>query len=198
MTGRFRLMQKLASSTIPTKWGDFEMITFGRDLSDPTPHLAITKITSDSDLVLVRIHSECMTGDLFGSARCDCGDQFAGAMEQISEQGGILVYLRQEGRGIGLSRKLQAYALQDKGLNTVEANLELGHQPDERSYQDAVDILKILGIQSIRLLTNNPDKIKAIEESDVELVARVPLIIAPTQANDAYLTTKKKEMGHLY
>ncbi|MBX2815796.1 MAG: GTP cyclohydrolase II [Saprospiraceae bacterium] len=193
------MMKQLASSNIPTRWGDFEMIAFGEDLEDPTPHLAVLSVgqASLSD-VLVRIHSECMTGDLFGSARCDCGDQLDRSMERIAKEGGVLIYLRQEGRGIGLSRKLQAYALQDEGLNTIEANLRLGHQADERSYGMGVKILQALGVTSIRLLTNNPDKIKAIEESSIQLIERIPLVIPPTRDNDAYLETKKKEMGHLF
>ncbi len=191
-------MKLLARADIPTRWGDFEVLTFGTDDADPNPHLAILNLKPDhrSD-VLLRIHSECMTGDLFGSARCDCGAQFDKSLQQIKMQGGLLIYLRQEGRGIGLTKKLQAYQLQDKGLNTIEANIELGHAPDERSYQIALDILKELGITSIRLLTNNPDKIRAIEESDVELIERVPLVIPPTTQSSNYLLTKKDEMGHL-
>jgi len=193
-----REMKLLARADIPTRWGDFEILSFGEDDTELSPHLAILSLadTHRSD-VLVRIHSECMTGDLFGSARCDCGDQFDKSLREIKLHGGAMIYLRQEGRGIGLTKKLRAYQLQDKGLNTIEANIELGHRPDERSYHLAVEILELLKITSIRLLTNNPDKIRAIEASDIELIERVPLVIPPTSQSSSYLDTKRDEMGHL-
>lgn len=190
-------MKILAKAIIPTRYGEYQVSSFGRDEDDPLPHLALVKDLTSADEVLVRIHSECLTGDLLGSARCDCGDQFDQALKQISTEGGVLIYLRQEGRGIGLTKKLQAYSLQDEGLNTIEANLHLGHAADERSYETAVQILDLLGVSSIRLLTNNPDKINAIEKSEINLLERIPLITTPTSENNEYLETKRKEMGHL-
>lgn len=190
-------MEAISRAMIPTKWGVFEMIAYASDPGDPMPHLALVHEKTPAQDVLVRIHSECLTGDIFESNRCECGTQLRSSLDQISEEGGIVVYLRQEGRGIGLIEKLKAYQLQDVGYNTVDANLQLGHAPDERSYDLAVRILKDLGVESIRLLTNNPDKIKAIEDSEIKLVERVPLIIKSTQDNLQYLETKKKIMGHL-
>lgn len=192
------LMKPMSKAKIPTEWGNFEMIAYGSNMDDPMPHLALIheKTTSRSD-ILVRIHSECMTGDLFQSTRCECGGQLRKSLDLIERDGGILIYLRQEGRGIGLIEKFRAYQLQDQGLDTVEANIELGHAPDERSFDLGVQILTDLGIESIRLLTNNPDKIKAIEESSITLLERVPIIIAPNEDNQNYMRTKKKVLGHL-
>ena len=183
---------------IPTKWGIFQMITYGSSDDDPMPHLALVHMPeASSENVLVRIHSECLTGDLFQSSRCECGSQLRSSLEQIGKEGGVIIYLRQEGRGIGLIEKLKAYKLQDIGYNTVDANVQLGHAPDERSYDLAVQILKDRGIRSIRLLTNNPEKIKAIEESEIDLVERVPLIIKTNEDNEHYMETKKTILGHL-
>ncbi len=191
-------MDPTSRAKIPTQWGVFEMITYGSSLDDPMPHLAlIHHKTGGSENILTRIHSECLTGDLFGSLRCECGSQLRQSLVQIGEQGGILIYLRQEGRGIGLIEKLKAYQLQDTGLNTVDANIHLGHDPDERTYDLAVRILENLGIRSIRLLTNNPQKIKAIEDSEIELTERIPIIIKSSHNNLRYLETKKKILGHL-
>ncbi|MDH3243895.1 MAG: GTP cyclohydrolase II [Saprospiraceae bacterium] len=191
-------MKALSRSVIPTKWGRFEIVAYGTDLNDPMPHLALIQLPEDqTENVLVRIHSECMTGDLFGSSRCECGSQLRRSFQQIAEKGGIIIYLRQEGRGIGLIEKLRAYELQDAGLNTVEANMELGHAPDERSFDLGIKILEDLGITSIRLLTNNPDKIKAIEDSSIELKERIPLIIETTKDNQEYMETKKNLLGHM-
>jgi 3,4-dihydroxy 2-butanone 4-phosphate synthase/GTP cyclohydrolase II len=174
------------------------MITYGSTEYDPMPHLALVHLPLKSnENVLVRIHSECLTGDLFQSTRCECGAQLRSSLEQIGQNGGVIIYLRQEGRGIGLIEKLKAYQLQDEGYNTVDANVQLGHAPDERSYDLAVQILKDRGIRSIRLLTNNPDKIRAIEESEIKLVERVPLIIKTNQDNKHYMETKKTILGHL-
>ncbi len=163
------------------------------------PHLALVHETMDNQgPVLVRIHSECMTGDLFGSKRCDCGEQLDKALELAAENGGVVIYLRQEGRGIGLINKLKAYNLQDKGLDTIQANTHLGFEADEREYDIAIKILKDLGIKAICLLTNNPDKIEAIEHSAIHIVHRVPLVIQPKTENLQYLETKRKEMGHLF
>ncbi|MDH3648090.1 MAG: GTP cyclohydrolase II [Saprospiraceae bacterium] len=191
-------MKALSRSVIPTRWGKFEIVAYGTDYNDPMPHLAlIHSQQQEQENVLVRIHSECMTGDLFESTRCECGSQLRKSFEQIAEQGGIIIYLRQEGRGIGLIEKLRAYELQDAGLNTVEANMELGHAPDERSFDLGIQILEDLGIRSIRLLTNNPEKIKAIEGSSIELKERIPLIIEPTKENQDYIQTKKNLLGHM-
>ncbi len=191
-------MKSLSRALIPTKWGEFELIAYGVDPGDPMPHLALVHVkTKGVEDVLVRIHSECMTGDLFGSSRCECGSQLHKSFELIAREGGVIVYLRQEGRGIGIIQKLKAYELQDHGLNTVEANVQLGHAPDERSFDLGITILEDLGIRSIRLLTNNPDKIKAIEDSSIVLTKRVPLIITPNEDNLEYMQTKKKILGHL-
>lgn len=190
-------MRAISRAIIPTKWGVFEMVTYSSYDSDPMPHLAMVHEKAGRENVLVRIHSECLTGDLFESFRCECGAQLRASLEQIGREGGIIIYLRQEGRGIGLIEKLKAYQLQDVGFNTVDANVQLGHAPDERSYDLAVQILNDLEVKSIKLITNNPDKIKAIEESDIELICRVPLIIESNEGNMQYLETKKKILGHL-
>lgn len=183
---------------LPTANGYFQMIAYAEDDSAYSPHLALVAKDFNADQpVLVRVHSECITGDTFASQRCDCGDQLQESLRQISKNNGVLIYLRQEGRGIGLIHKLQAYNLQDKGYNTKEANLHLGFEADERSYEMAIEILKDLGIQKIRLLTNNPEKIDCIEASSIELVERVPLIIKAKDENRSYLETKRDFMGHL-
>lgn len=175
------------------------MIAYAEQPGDPMPHLAMVAGTFNQlENVLVRIHSECLTGDLFGSERCDCGEQLDLAMERTFEEGGMVIYLRQEGRGIGLINKLRAYQLQDKGLNTIDANTHLGLEIDGRSYEAAIAILEDLGVSSIRLLTNNPEKIHALEHSGIELKGRVPLVIPPKAKNRGYLNTKKDQMGHLY
>ena len=162
------------------------------------PHIAMVHEQMDaSQPVLVRIHSECMTGDLFHSLRCDCGQQLEKAFEWVARDKGIVIYLRQEGRGIGLINKLEAYNLQDQGVDTVEANEELGFHPDERNYGDAIKILLDLGIYRIRLLTNNPEKAKEIERSNIELVERIPIQIEPIAENYEYMRVKKDKMGHL-
>lgn len=192
-------ISKQVEASIPTPWGTFIMQAFASSEGELMPHLAMVHESFDpATPTLVRIHSECITGDLFGSKRCDCGDQLIRSMEQTAEAGGIVLYLRQEGRGIGIINKLKAYNLQDKGLNTADANVHLGLEIDDRRYQLAIDMLKDNDVQQIRLLTNNPDKMKAIEESDLELVERVPLIIPAIAENKAYLDTKKDLMGHLF
>ena len=191
-------MKSMSQADIPTQWGVFTIYAYGQDDLDPMPHLALVhKDLDHKDNVLVRIHSECITGDLFGSTRCECGSQLIKSFEVVGQEPGIIIYLRQEGRGIGIIQKLKAYELQDKGLNTVEANVQLGHAPDERSFDLGIKILEDLGVQSIRLLTNNPDKIKAIEDSSIDLVERVPIIIQPSKHNLEYMKTKKKILGHL-
>jgi 3,4-dihydroxy 2-butanone 4-phosphate synthase/GTP cyclohydrolase II len=188
-----------AQALIPTPWGNFQMYAFARQPDDWMPHLALVHEDCDtSGPVLVRIHSECITGDLFGSKRCDCGEQLHKAMELTAREGGVVLYLRQEGRGIGIINKLKAYNLQDEGLNTIDANIHLGLEVDARAYDIAVDMLEALDICEVRLLTNNPDKIDAFENTRVKLVGREPLIIDPSAENEAYLLTKKKDMGHLF
>jgi GTP cyclohydrolase II len=192
-------MKRVAEAWIPTSLARFKMITYADQNQDRMPHIAIVHENMDPDkAVLVRIHSECMTGDLFHSLRCDCGKQLDKAFELVSKENGMIIYLRQEGRGIGLINKLEAYNLQDKGIDTVQANEELGFHPDERNYGDAIEILKDLKVKSIKLLTNNPDKENAISGSDIELVERVPIVIEPILENMKYLQVKKDKMGHIF
>lgn len=192
-------VKKQAEALIPTPWGNFNMIAFAESEAEWMPHLALVHENCDiSQPVLTRIHSECITGDLFGSKRCDCGEQLAKALEMAAAEGGVVLYLRQEGRGIGIINKLKAYKLQDRGLNTVDANIHLGLEVDARHYNIALEMLEALGVFRVRLLTNNPEKIEALEHSQVELVCRVPLIIKPQAENFKYLKTKQDEMGHLF
>ena len=195
-----KVMMKIqAEALIPTPWGNFNMIAFAADESEWMPHLAL--VHEDCDItkpVLTRIHSECITGDLFGSRRCDCGEQLNKSLKMAAEQGGLVLYLRQEGRGIGIINKLKAYNLQDLGLNTVDANLHLGLEVDARHYDIAVEMLAALGVDRIHLLTNNPEKVEALEDSSIEVVSRVPLIIEPQKENFNYLKTKQDEMGHFF
>lgn len=187
----------IASSRVPLQnRGDFEMTVFNSPL-DNAEHFALVKPPKQPNSVpLVRIHCECITGDVFGSCRCDCGLQLSQALDSISEEGGILIYLRQEGRGIGLANKLKAYALQEQGLDTVEANLELGLPADNRDYAVAFQMLKYLGVEAVRLLTNNPLKVKALEKYGIKVSERVPLLVEPTQGNRQYLKTKQQKLGH--
>lgn len=190
-------MKRQAEANLPTEWGEFEIIAYSDNENDWMPHLAmISKNTDLKKTVNIRIHSECITGDLFHSKRCDCGKQLDAAMKYIHENGGVLLYLRQEGRNIGIINKLKAYNLQDKGLNTAEANIELGFPADARDFKIAVEILEDLGIQSVNLLTNNPEKVLFIKDSSIKLVHRIPLEINPEKENLEYLKTKKDFFGH--
>lgn len=195
-----QIVEKVAEANLPTKYGNFKMIGF-LDKITGAEHAALVmgNVSGTEESILCRVHSECLTGDTFGSLKCDCGDQFAAAMIKIAQEGrGVLLYLRQEGRGIGLLNKIKAYALQDRGMDTVDANLALGLPADARDYNCGIQMLKILGIKKIKLLTNNPDKIKQINDSDsgVEITERLPLAV-PTRPQDIqYLTTKRVRMGH--
>ncbi|CAM2785904.1 bifunctional 3,4-dihydroxy-2-butanone-4-phosphate synthase/GTP cyclohydrolase II [Legionella worsleiensis] len=192
-----QLVTAAATTTIPLKdYGLFDMTVFENEL-DSAEHFVLVKPPVYGNRVpLVRIHSECITGDVFGSCKCDCGNQLKASLTQIAAEGGALIYLRQEGRGIGLANKLKAYALQEEGLDTVEANLQLGLPADDRNYAIAYQILKHLGIDSIRMLTNNPLKISAMEHYGIN-AQRIPLEMEPTDENRGYLITKKQKLGHL-
>lgn len=191
------MLKRQVQANLPTKWGSYDIYAFSDNHTDQQPHIALVhKEIAVSSAVPVRIHSECLTGDLFGSKRCDCGEQFEESMSIISIQKGIMIYLRQEGRGIGLINKLDAYNLQDAGLDTFEANVHLGFEADERDFGIAIEILADLGIQTIDLITNNPDKIAAIDQSDITLRNRIPIIIPPKSENEGYLKIKQN-VGHL-
>jgi 3,4-dihydroxy 2-butanone 4-phosphate synthase/GTP cyclohydrolase II len=192
-----RLVHRVAEAKLPTKYGEFTAIAYRSDI-DPDEHLALVMGDLDTEEpVLVRVHSECLTGDVFGSLRCDCGDQIGLAMESIAKEGrGVFLYMRQEGRGIGFHNKIRAYALQDKGLDTVEANISLGFTPDPRDYGIGAQILADLGLREIRLLTNNPKKRVGLEGYGLKVVETLPIIIAPNPYNRKYLVTKQQKMGH--
>ncbi len=188
----------VAETTLPTDAGTFRLRAYQRLGGEEIDLALVMGSVSGSEPVLVRLHSECLTGDVFGSQRCDCGSQLETAMARIAAEGrGVIVYLRQEGRGIGLLNKLRAYHLQDQGLDTVEANLELGFPADLRDYREAAIILRDLGIERIRLLTNNPRKVAALEELGFVVVERVPIELPPTEHNHRYLRTKRDKLGHL-
>lgn len=193
-----RIIERLTEAQLPTQYGEFRVIAY-RSVLDGREHVALVKgELSGKTNVLVRMHSECMTGDVFGSKRCDCGEQLAAAMRRIHEEGqGAVVYLRQEGRGIGLANKLKAYRLQDEGFDTVEANEKLGFKPDLRDYGIGAQILLDLDLHSIRLLTNNPRKIVGLDGYDIEVTGREPLQVEPGEHNERYLDTKRSKMGHI-
>ena len=191
-------MTILAKANLPTKYGDFTIYAFNNNVDDKE-HIAIVRgnVTNESHVPL-RIHSECLTGDILGSLRCDCGDQLSESLKYIERQGkGVVLYLRQEGRGIGLNNKIKAYELQDSGLDTYEANLALGFKPDERTYDVAVNMIKALQIKSVILLTNNPDKLKALHSAGIVVNKRKEHLGELNCHNMAYIQTKKLKFGHL-
>ena len=190
--------RRVARAGLPTRYGTFEMFVY--ETPEHKEHVALTLgAIDDGGPVLVRVHSECLTGDVLGSSRCDCGEQLDDSLRFLQEQGrGILLYLRQEGRGIGLTKKISAYALQEQGLDTVEANLALGLPGDMRDYRVAAEMLLDLGVWRVRLITNNPAKIEGLERYGVEVVERIPLSMSPNPSNLGYLRTKREKMGHLF
>jgi len=193
-----KLVRKVAEAKLPTKYGEFTAVAYRSDV-DAAEHVALAKgdVSSDGP-VLVRVHSECLTGDVFGSLRCDCGAQVEMALQSIAKEGrGVFLYMRQEGRGIGFHNKLRAYALQDEGMDTVEANIALGFAPDLRNYGVGAQILADLGLHNIRLLTNNPKKVIGLESYGIKIVETVPLIAPSTPYNIHYLETKQKKLGHI-
>ncbi len=193
-----KLVERVAEAKLPTRYGEFVVIAY-RSKVDPDEHVALVRgDISGDEPVLVRVHSECLTGDVFGSLRCDCGDQITLAMEKIAAEGrGVFLYMRQEGRGIGFHNKLRAYALQDQGLDTVEANIALGFDADLRDYGIGAQILADLGLHKIRLLTNNPKKVIGLESYGLHIVETVDLRTQPTPYNLEYLKTKQRKLGHL-
>jgi len=192
-------LKRVAETKLPTPWGDFLLVCF-EELTSSHEHLALIfgDISGESS-ILSRIHSECLTGDALFSLRCDCGFQLYAAMQQIAEEGrGILIYHRQEGRNIGLLNKIRAYALQDKGADTVEANHQLGFKSDERDFTLCVDIYQLLGVKAVRLLTNNPEKVKTLTQYGLDVIKRVPLIVGENSKNKKYLAIKEAKMGHIF
>ena len=194
-----KLVQCVTEAKLPTRFGDFRVIAYRSRLSqDEHAALVIGDISDPDEPVLVRVHSECLTGDVFGSLRCDCGDQLQMALEQIAELGrGVVLYMRQEGRGIGLHNKLKAYALQDQGMDTVEANLALGFEADLRDYGIGAQILADLGLRQIRLLTNNPKKVIGLDGYGLEVVETLPIVCEPSEHSRRYLETKREKLGHI-
>lgn len=193
-----KLIERVASARLPTRYGEFTAISY-RSIVDKDEHVALVKGTvSGDEPILVRVHSECLTGDVFGSLRCDCGEQMALALQAIQKEGkGVFLYMRQEGRGIGIHNKLKAYSLQDRGFDTVDANIQLGFPPDLRHYGVGAQILVDLGVRKMRLLTNNPKKVVGLESFGLELVERVPIIAPANSENKRYLEAKRIKLGHL-
>ncbi|HUM05573.1 MAG TPA: GTP cyclohydrolase II [Terriglobales bacterium] len=196
-------VKQVASADFPTRWGHFQIHGFttggGNGANKREEAVALVMGDVHSGSPLVRIHSQCLTGDVFGSLRCDCRQQLEMALSMIAQQGaGVLIYEQQEGRGIGLMAKLQAYALQDSGLDTVEANERLGFKADHREFQMPAEILKALGIRSVRLLSNNPDKVAALQRAGIKVTERVPCEVPSSEYSEDYLKTKKEKLGHLF
>lgn len=190
--------EKVAQAEFPTRYGTFNIYGFESEIDGEQAIALVQGDFNSRQPPLVRIHSQCFTGDTLHSLRCDCGDQLEHALEEIAKAAsGILIYQMQEGRGIGLINKLRAYQLQDQGIDTVEANLQLGFGADERTYEFCAEILKYLGVSSVRLMSNNPDKIRGLENSGIEVVERLPLIVQSSPLCQNYLKTKKEKMGHL-
>lgn len=189
------MMPKTLPASLPTKHGPFQVIAY-QD-SDMKEHLVLLKgKVEGEENVIVRVHSQCLTGDTFTSLRCDCGEQLDKALKKIAKEGGIILYLQQEGRGIGLFNKIAAYHHQDQGMDTVEANQKLGFDADVRDYAVAADILRDLGVKSIKLITNNPRKIEGLQKAGIHITQRVPLVIKPNEINHTYLKTKQQKLGH--
>jgi GTP cyclohydrolase II len=196
-TGGFTI-RKEAEASLPTEFGPFRIIGFSSTNSDEEFVALVKGDLKPGVPTLVRIHSQCLTGDVFHSLKCDCGPQLERAMEMVQEEGsGIIIYQQQEGRGIGIINKIRAYALQDEGADTIEANLQLGLPIDERKYDQCAEIIKLLGVDTVRLMSNNPDKVRALREAGLNIVERVPLEIKAHQTAQRYLMTKKEKMGHL-
>jgi len=192
-------LEVVAKVKFPTHYGQFDLYGFLEKETDKIHTVMVKGDVEEAEGCLVRIHSECHTGDVLGSMRCDCGEQLDASLEYIGKQSrGVLIYLRQEGRGIGLLNKLRAYSLQDEGLDTVEANEFLGFPPEAREYTAGAEIIRMLGIRSVVLLTNNPDKIEKLNALGIEIVERKPLVIPPNRYNRGYLETKRLRMGHLF
>lgn len=192
------MLKLQAESNVPTQFGEFRMMAFSEDDKNWMPHMAL--IAKDTDVekpTNVRIHSECITGEVFHSKKCECGEQLDSAMKYMQENGGIILYLRQEGRNIGIINKLKAYALQENGLDTVQANLQLGLPADNRDFSAAIDMLEQIGVKSVNLMTNNPEKIKFIKDSNIAYNSRIPLQIKSNEASASYLKTKRDYFGHL-
>lgn len=189
------IFEKSSIANLPSKYGHFKIRAYKEGHQE---HLAVfTENFEQHEAPLVRIHSQCLTGDTFGSIKCDCNNQLHKALEYIAKEGGLIIYHAQEGRNIGLLNKLNAYALQDQGRNTIEANVELGFAPDQRTYDVVREVFHDFGLTKIRLLTNNPAKVTVVEELDVHIIERIPVIIDPNPYNEGYLKTKKECMGHI-
>src|SRR6185295_3388153 len=193
-----RTIDRVATALLPTEFGDFQIIGYRSLMSDEEFVVLVRGDLRGDDPALVRIHSQCMTGDVFGSLKCDCGQQLRAAMEKVAKAGrGAIIYQQQEGRGIGIINKIRAYALQDQGADTIEANVQLGLDVDDRRYEQCAEILIDLGLRSVCIMSNNPAKICALEQSGLKIAARIPLEIPPTVAAFRYLRTKREKMGHL-
>lgn len=192
------MLKNQVETVIPTDWGNFKIIAYSEDENDWMPHVVlIHENTNLNETVAVRFHSECMTGDIFHSKKCECGKQLHSSLTYFEEHGGILIYLRQEGRNIGIINKLKAYKLQEKGADTIEANLALGLPADGRSFKEAIEILNDLKVKSIYLLTNNPEKVAAFENSSIVFKGRIPIEIKASKESKKYLETKKEYFKHL-